>query len=95
MNIQPQLETHIFNKLVRNEVDIRTAVVKYENPASVLTVCSKSVVVAAEVKLAEWTPAIVQCTDFSRWKRERRWWVCLLGVVNWEGVGVYLVGASV
>jgi hypothetical protein len=29
-------------------MDIRIAVVKYVNPASVLTVCSKSVVVVAE-----------------------------------------------
>jgi len=48
MTILLLLEPHILNKSLRNEVDIRTAAVKYENPASVLTVCSNSVAVVAE-----------------------------------------------
>ena len=48
MNILLLLETHILNKRLWNEVDIRIAMVKYENPPSVLTVCSESVAVVAE-----------------------------------------------
>jgi hypothetical protein len=48
MTILLLLEPHILNKSLRNEVDIRIAEVKYDNPASVLTVCSNSVAVMAE-----------------------------------------------